>query len=157
MEKRTGHDSRRHESHARMFKGSRTNGLGKANLISGRHTSIPEDVVQLDLSNFKNWRTGGSRSIAHGKTELISGRHPLIPEDLVQLDLSMLRKWRGGRSRTIGLGKAKPISGRHGSIPEDAAQLELSTLRDYEQQFDFKFPSYQMEMLDYFNDYFLPV
>jgi len=60
-------------------------------------------------------------------------------------------------SRTAGHGKGKLISGVQVLIRENPAQLDLSLLRDYEQMFDFKFPSFQLELADFFNDYSLPV
>lgn len=153
MHKRTGHESRRYEGSAGMFKGSQTIGRGKPKLNSGRHPSIPEDVVKLDLSKLK-WRTVRSHTIAQGKAIPIPFMYSSIPEDVVQLDLSKL-KWGTVGSLKGGLGKAD-ITTRHGLVPVDAAQLELDTLRDYEQQFDFQFPSYQMEIANCLNDYLLP-
>jgi hypothetical protein len=55
MEKGTRNDFKRFTSYARMIKGSRTIGQRKGKLISGQHVSIPEDVVQLELSMLRDY------------------------------------------------------------------------------------------------------
>lgn len=50
MEKRTRHESKRYTSYASMVKGSQRIGRRKGKQISGEQVSIPEDVIQLDLS-----------------------------------------------------------------------------------------------------------
>jgi hypothetical protein len=155
MEKRTGHDTRRIERHGGMYKGSRTGGHGKAKPVAGRHPAIPEDVVKLDLSNLK-WRTGRARTLGHGEAKPASVVYESIPQDVVELDLSMFR-WKTGGSRKGGLGTAGIITPRKGPIPEHAAQLDLDMLMDYERQFGFTFPTYQMELANCLSDYLFPV
>jgi hypothetical protein len=155
MEKRTGHETRKYERYAGVHKGSGSVGHGKIQPVSGRHPAIPENVMHLDLSKLK-WKAGRTRAVAHGEAKPVSVINAPIPEDVVELDLSMLQ-WKVGGSRKGGLGKTGLITPRRGSIPEDAAQLDLDAQRDYERQFEFRFPSYQMEIANCLNDYLLPV
>jgi hypothetical protein len=55
MEKRTRHESKRYTSYACMIKGSRTIGRRQGKLIPGEQVSIPEDVIQLDLSMLRKY------------------------------------------------------------------------------------------------------